>query len=196
MSTTDEVIRLNDINEKTTNKTVIVRIIHMWDQKETSAGKEYPGKEGLQMILMDESVIFCKLLHIKYNIKLYIFLIFYFVLQYLLGFSYVCKGDKIQSIISSRLKHKFKKILEEGKIFEIKNFQVQQNKPNLQNAKINHNFMINFSFATKVSKMTDDINIDQYGFQFLPFVDIAKHDQEFVLGKINFIQNIYFYFIF
>ncbi|KAL6520799.1 hypothetical protein OROHE_016980 [Orobanche hederae] len=48
MLKTNEIIRLNTINNKTRTKTVAVRILHLWVQKNLS------GKEGFEMILIDK----------------------------------------------------------------------------------------------------------------------------------------------
>ncbi|KAL6577218.1 hypothetical protein OROMI_011494 [Orobanche minor] len=44
----NEIIRLNTINNKTRTNNVAVRILRLWVQKYLS------GKEGLEMILIDE----------------------------------------------------------------------------------------------------------------------------------------------
>ncbi|KAL6554018.1 hypothetical protein OROMI_019691 [Orobanche minor] len=141
------IIRLNEINDKTRTKTIAVRILRLWVQKDLS------GKEGLEMIIIDEW------------------------------------GDKIQASISVGLKRKFIPLLKEGHIILIKNFQVLENKPNFQSAKIKHEKRIGFGLATKVLQSEECLKIAENGFNFISFTDICKHDTSLVLDVLGEVKT-------
>ncbi|XP_057768940.1 uncharacterized protein LOC130988947 [Salvia miltiorrhiza] len=71
----------------------------------------------------------------------------------------------------------------------IEKFQVLKNKPNLQNAKINHACKIGFSLASKVSMQNENVKITENGFDFICFKDICMHDPTFVVDILGEVQT-------
>ncbi|XP_057807609.1 replication protein A 70 kDa DNA-binding subunit D-like isoform X2 [Salvia miltiorrhiza] len=131
--------------KKTWNKRVIVRILRFWVQKDLT------GREGLEMILIDEW------------------------------------GNQIQASVSFGNKRKFMPLLREGDINMIQNFQVMDNKPNFQMAKVDHLYMLGFGLATQIEQPDEGFEILENGFNFIPFTDIPTHDPTFfldVLGEV------------
>ncbi|XP_057810312.1 uncharacterized protein LOC131024790 [Salvia miltiorrhiza] len=110
MTTRNGIIQINSIDKKTWNKRVVVRILRLWVQKDLT------GREGLEMILIDEW------------------------------------GNQIQASVSFGNKRKFMPLLREGDINMIQNFQVMDNKPNFQMAKVDHLYMLGFGLATQIEQ--------------------------------------------
>ncbi|KAL6531975.1 hypothetical protein OROGR_013945 [Orobanche gracilis] len=117
MLTNQVPIPLSEIDVKTRNKTVIVRILRVWIKKDAEKN------EGLELILVDE---WC---------------------------------NRIQATILVGLREKFMSSLMEGAVVAIKNFQRIPNNPKYQNAKVNHESMTSFGFATKVQPQESMINL-------------------------------------
>ncbi|KAL6509682.1 hypothetical protein OROGR_022992 [Orobanche gracilis] len=138
-------IPLSEIDVKTRNKTVIVRILRVWIKKDTEKN------EGLELILVDE----------WYN--------------------------RIQATISVGSREKFMSSLMEGAVVAIKNFQRIPNNPKYQNAKVNHESMISFGFATKVQPQEGSYMKDN-SFDFIRFGDIPTQNISFmfdILGEVK-----------
>ncbi|KAL6494954.1 hypothetical protein OROGR_030873 [Orobanche gracilis] len=129
-------IPLSEIDVKTRNKTVIVKILCVWIKKDTKKN------EGLELILVDE---WC---------------------------------NRIQATISVGLREKLMSSLMEG-VVAIKKFQRIPNNPKYQNAKVNHESMINFGFATKVQPQEGSYMKDN-SFDFIRFGDIPTRNISFI----------------
>ncbi|KAL6492791.1 hypothetical protein OROGR_032550 [Orobanche gracilis] len=75
----------------------------------------------------------------------------------------------------------------EGAVVAIKNFQRIPNNPKYQNAKVNHESMISFGFATKVQPQEGSYMKDN-SFDFIRFGDIPTQNISFmfdILGEVK-----------
>ncbi|KAL6518584.1 hypothetical protein OROGR_019086 [Orobanche gracilis] len=145
MLTNQVLIHLSEIDIKTRDKTVIVRILRVWIKKDTEKN------EGLELILVDE---WC---------------------------------NRIQATISVGLREKLMSSLMEGAVVATKNFQRIPNNPKYQNAKVNHEYMIGFGFATKVQPQEGSYMKENL-FDFIRFGDIPTQNISFmfdILGKVK-----------